>query len=369
MHTVTFYPLGNADCVKIDLAKGRSLLFDYANTRDPSDKADPRIDLAAQLKTELSKADRRHFDVVAFTHLDDDHIKGAPDFFHLEHALKYQGSRRIKIKELWVPAAAITETGLTGDKGIIQREARNRLSKGKGIRVFSRPALLEKWLRTQKLTVDSRRHLITDAGQIIPSFTRANHGVEFFVHSPFAMRSEGQIVDRNRDALVVQAIFDCYGTETKLILASDVDHEAIDDIVRVTQRNNNHKRLEWDLFKIPHHCSYLSLGPEKGRLKTNPTLFVNWLFETQGRERGRLISTSEPIPKQDTDQPPHLQAANYYRQTATNKAGEFLVTMGHPQRCAPKPLVVQISESGATVHKIIGSGATDLVTHASPRAG
>ena len=370
MHTVTFYPLGNADCVKIDLANGRCLLFDYANTRDPEDKGDLRIDLAAELRTELSKAQRKSFDVVAFTHLDDDHVTGAPDFFRLEHASKYQGDGRIEIEELWVPAAAIIETGLTGDKRVIQSEARHRLVKGKGIRVFSRPGLLEKWLKRKGLTVAERKGLITDAGEIIPGLTRANDSLEFFVHSPFAMRSdEGEIVDRNRDALVVQATFVCTGVETKLILASDVDHEVIDDIVNVTRRNNNDQRLEWHLVKIPHHSSYLSLGPEKGNWKTKPTNQVKWLYETQGSLRGRLISTSNSIPTEDTQQPPHLQAANYYREVVTSKYGEFLVTMEHPKPNAPKPLVVEISQWGPIVRKIFASGAASVTTHRSHRAG
>lgn len=370
MHAITFYPLGNADSIKVDLANGRSLLLDYANTRDPDDATDRRIDLAKQLRAELSKAGRRSFDVVAFTHLDDDHVTGAPDFFHLEHASKYQGNDRIEIDDLWVPAAAIIETGLTGDKRVIQREARYRLLKGKGVRVFSRPALLEKWLRRNGLTVDDRKDLITDAGEIIPGFTRANDGLEFFVHSPFAIRSDdGEVVDRNRDALVVQATFVHSGVETKLILASDVDHEVIADIVRVTRRNGNAQRLEWHLVKIPHHCSYLSLGPEKGKRKTEPTSRVRWLYEIQGQSRGRLISTSNPIPADDTEQPPHRQAANYYREVAASKNGEFLVTMEHPKRSAPKPLVIEITNRGATVRKVIGSGAAIVTTRRSPRAG
>ena len=370
MHTVTFYPLGNADSIKVDLANGRSLLFDYANTGDPEDKDDLRIDLAAQLRTELSKAQRKSFDVVAFTHLDDDHVTGAPDFFHLEHASKYQGEGRIEIEELWVPAAAITETGLTGDKRVIQSEARYRLVKGKGVRVFSRPELLEKWLNRKELTVADRKDLFTDAGEIIPGFTRAIDSLEIFVHSPFAMRSDdGEIVDRNSDALVVQVTFECSGEETKLILASDVDHEVIDDIVRVTRRNENDQRLEWHLVKIPHHSSYLSLGPEKGNWKTKPTNQFKWLYETQGSLLGRLISTSSPIPTEDTQQPPHRQAANYYREVASGKSGEFLVTMEYPKSNEPKPLVVEIGQRGAIVRKIITSGAAIVTSHGSPRVG
>ncbi len=370
MHTITFYPLGNADTTKIDLANGRTLLFDYANTRDPGDATDPRIDLAEQLRTELAKADQTGLQVVAFTHLDDDHVAGASDFFFLEHAAKYQGAGRFKIDELWVPAAAITETGLTGDKRIIQREARHRLKEGQGVRVFSRPASLEGWLRRQELTMAAREHLITDAGQIIPGYSRANDGLEFFVHSPFAMRAkDGEIVDRNRDALVVQATFVESQTETKVILGSDVDHDVIADIVSVTQRNGNAERLEWHLVKLPHHCSYLSLGPEKGKRKTEPTVPVRWLYETQGQERGRLISASKPIPVEDVEQPPHRQAAEYYREVARIKSGEFLVTMEHPKRRAPKPLVVEIGGQGATVRKVIPRGAASVITQRSPRAG
>lgn len=370
MQRITFYPLGNADTTKIDLANGRTLLFDYANTRDPDDDKDRRIDLPVQLRRELTKVGRRTFDAVAFTHLDDDHVTGAPDFFFLEHAAKYQGGERIGIEELWVPAAAIIETGLSGDKRVIQNEARHRLLKGRGIRVFSRPVLLKKWLRDHGLTLAQREHLITDAGQLIPGFTRAEDGLEFFVHSPFAMRADnGEVVDRNRDALVVQATFVVSGMETKVILASDIDHEVIADIVRVTRRNRNSRRLEWDIVKLPHHCSYLSLGAEKGEWKTEPTPRVKWLYENQGQHLARAISTSKPVPTEDTEQPPHRQAASYYRGVVAAKDGEFLVTMEHPIRRAPKPLVIEIAERGAMVRKTIVGGAATVTTRPSPRAG
>jgi hypothetical protein len=58
------------------------------------------------LKADLRCARRDYYDVVYFTHLDDDHCCGSGHFFWLEHAAKYQGESRIKIDELWVPAAA-----------------------------------------------------------------------------------------------------------------------------------------------------------------------------------------------------------------------------------------------------------------------
>ena len=66
MHKATFFPLGNADCCRIDLQDGRKILFDYANTRNPDDESDLRCDLPALLTEDLESADKNEFDVVAF---------------------------------------------------------------------------------------------------------------------------------------------------------------------------------------------------------------------------------------------------------------------------------------------------------------
>ena len=124
MHKLTFFPLGNADTCRIVLDGGKHLLFDYANCRDDTDKSDLRIDLAERLRDELDDAERDYYDAVAFTHADDDHIHGASEFFYLEHAAKYQGEGRIKINDLWVPAAFILEEGLENDAAVIRAEAR-----------------------------------------------------------------------------------------------------------------------------------------------------------------------------------------------------------------------------------------------------
>lgn len=183
MHKITFYPLGNADCCKVDLSNGKKLLFDYAHTRNGEDENDPRIDLAKILKEDLEESNRKDFDVVAFTHGDDDHIHGFSEFFYLEHAQKYQNDERIKIKELWVPAAMIIEEGLEGEARILRAEARHRLKNGERIRVFSRPERLKDWLESEGLSLEERKHLITSAGQLVPGFDdKSSKGVEFFVH-------------------------------------------------------------------------------------------------------------------------------------------------------------------------------------------
>jgi hypothetical protein len=372
MPSLTFYPLGNADCCRLSLAGGEQVLFDYGNERNPNDPTDKRCDLNVEIRKDMKRAKRDVFDVVAYTHLDNDHVCGSENMFYLEHAAKYQEGDRLKITELWVPAAAIIEDGCEDSARIIRAEARHRLKNGAGIKVFSRPELLEKWLKENKLTIESRKHLIVDAGQIVPTFNLTAHGVEFFVHSPFASRlDDGGLIDRNSDSIVVQATFVVGGKDTRVILGSDVKYQDLEEMVRITQYHNRPERLQWDVFKLPHHCSYKAIGPDRGTEKTEPTEKTKWLYETQRCVNALMVSTSWPIPvadsQDDDDQPPHRQAAAYHRtHTPGNK---FKVTMEHPSIDAPEKLVIEID--GTKARYVIGpvGGPAIVVSQPAPRMG
>jgi hypothetical protein len=372
MHRITVYPLGNADTYRIDLAGGEKLLFDYAHVQCEDDVSDLRIDLPKVLREDLDDAGRDSYDVVAFTHLDQDHVHRASEFFEFWHAKKYQGGNRVKIDELWVPAYAITDDGLCDDGRIVRDEARYRLRQKRGIRVFSRPDALAGWLKTQGMTVDEVRHLITDAGQTVPDWNaESGKGVEFFVHSPFASRqNDGTLADRNSCSLVFQATFTADGVETKALLMADTPFDSLEEIVRISKRHENESRLEWDIVKLPHHCSYTSLGPDKGKEKTEPAEKVAWLYEEQGHPGAKIVSTSKPIPFNDDDQPPHRQAAKYYKDVLRDSYdGEFLVTMSHPSESAPKAMVLRIDGKKVTLERriaVMGTGATSVT---APRAG
>ena len=374
--TLTFHPLGNADCTRIDFADGKKMLVDYADMRNADDPFDKRIDLPEELKADLRAAKRDYYNVVCFTHLDDDHCCGAGDFFWLQHALKYQGEGRIKINELWVPAAAILEDGIEDSARIVRQEARHRLKNGAGIRVFSRPGKLKEWLEVNGLTLESRAHLITDAGQYVPGFTKfGSERAEFFIHSPFGWRQDQNgIIDRNQDSVVFQATFLEGGRETYALFMSDINHDSIEQIVTTTRRHNRDDRLLWDVFKVPHHCSYTAIGPEKGKDKTEPTGEVAWLCETQGRQRCTLVSTSKPMPMKGTPddedvQPLHRQAGNYYQEVAYLKDGLFKVTMEYPTKGKPKPMQVEITDRGARLLTVSATVGAASVISTPARAG
>ncbi|HFD86266.1 MAG TPA: hypothetical protein ENJ35_01150 [Gammaproteobacteria bacterium] len=376
MHRITFFPLGSADCCRIDLECGKKIIFDFADTRDPEDNDDLRCDLSKELREDLEESSRDYFDVVAFSHLDKDHFKGATEFFYLEHAKKYQSDDRIKMNVMWVPAALITEQDPDDDEArILQKEARYRFREGKGIRVFSRPERLRQWCEENGIDLNDRLHLITDAGKVAPEFTLPADKVEFFVHSPFAVRQdENSVEDRNEDSLVMHVTFEIDGVLTKALLLSDSTHEVLSDIVDITRSKGNDYRLEWDIAKLPHHCSYLSIGPEKGKSKTKAVEQVDWLYKEQGQSGAVAVSTSNPIPEAGTDEdkddlPPHRQAAEYYKDVIAELGGQFVVTMEHPTPKAPKPLVIEIGSSKATLKKNALGAAYVATSQRAPRAG
>lgn len=372
---LTFFPTGNADTTLIRLADDRLVLLDYADMHNPDDPYDQRCDLAVELRKELSDADQKDFAVVCFTHLDDDHVCGTGDFFWLQHAAKYQVAGRPKIKEMWVPASAITEEGVEDSARIVRQEARHRLKAGTGIKVFSRPEALATFLADNGLTLESRAHCIVDAGLTVPGFSKSGpESAEFFVHCPFAWRSDERgLEDRNQDSVVLQVTFSEGFAETYGLFGSDVDHTTLSQIVRTTKRHKREGRLVWDIMKLFHHCSYKSLGPDRGIDETDAVPDVKWLFEDQSRDGCIIVSSSKPIPlkgstEDDDRQPPHRQAANHHRRVVRDRGGEFKVTMETPSTSRPKPFRIEITRFGAR-SLLIAPTATGIITSTPARAG
>lgn len=372
---VHFFPIGNADSLRIDLANGAKILIDYAHMRSPDDDDDKRCDLPGELRRDLAKSRRDDFDAVCITHLDDDHCKGFGEFFWLRHAKAYQDDERIGIKELWVPAAAILEDGLDGDQRLVRAEARYRLREGNGVRVFSRPARLKAWMEENDIDFESRKHLIVDAGKLVPGYTKEGPAqAEFFVHCPFGHRQdESTVIDRNEDSIVMQVTFREGARDSFLFLGSDVNHETLSTIVQITKHYGNQDRLCWDIMKLVHHCSYRALGPERGIDETVAVPDVKWLFETQGRRGGVIVSPSWSIPAKgsradDDVQPPHRQAANHHRGVVRDLDGTFVVTMEYPSKDRPKPFGYEITALGIALI-VAAPMVSTAAAAAAPRAG
>lgn len=377
MHKVIFYPVGNGDTSQIILQNGKRILFDYRHIKETEYETRPEINLKQRLTDELKEAGRDYFDVVAFTHGDDDHIANSTEFFELKHAKKYQGDDRIKIDELWVPAAMILETGTNDQQRsefvIWRDEARHRFKEGKGIRVFSKPEKLKDWLEKNDLTVESRRQLITDAGQLASTFARWSDGVEFFCHSPFVKHVDSGDDLRNGASLIFNIRFEAGNQTFDYLAIGDSTWDVLEDIVEISKYHGNADRLKWDLFNVPHHCSYKALSDDKGTEETDPKPLVEELL-LAGREQSYLVSSSKPI--EDTSaareqkQPPHIQAKKCYQRYLDQINGSKLfVTMEEPNSRKPEPLVFEISGNGISRIKAATSAVTTIVSAKSPKAG
>lgn len=377
IHKVLFYPVGNGDTSQIVLSNKRRMLFDFCHREQGEDSKEPLIDLKNRLRDELKGAQRDYFDVVVFTHGDDDHISKSTEFFELQHAAKYQGKGRIKIRELWVPAAMVLEPAAQDEKNdeviIWRQEARHRLKEGKGIRVFSKPDKLKQWLEENGLSVESRKHLITDAGQLVPGFTLESDGVEFFVHSPFVKHVDEGDIARNEGSLIFHVRFVVEGTRTDYFAVGDSVYDVLEDIVNITNYHKRADRLDWHLYNVPHHCSYTALAPEKGDRETTPTEKVKELL-LHGQHDAYVVSSSRSISDDaeayKQEQPPHIQARNAYQRYLEKVRGrKLLVTMEEPNGFHPEPIEFEITGKGLRRAGKDRIGGLGVVAVTAPRAG
>lgn len=376
-HRIIFYPVGNGDTSQIVLESGKRILMDFRHQKKTEDGSGPEINLKARLKQELKDAKRDSFDVVAFTHGDADHIENSTEFFELRHAAKYQGEGRIKIDTLWVPAAMVLETATNDQQSsefvIWRQEARHRLKEGKGIRVFSKPEKLKAWLQENGLTLESRRHLITDAGQLVPEFDISTDGVEFFCHSPFIKHVDHGDDLRNAASLIFNVRFRKNGADYDYLAVGDSEWSVLEDIVTTTKNHGNMHRLGWDLYNIPHHCSYLALSDDKGEFETVPKTLVAEILQA-GKEGAYIVSSSFPIldtkEGHEQTQPPHVQAKKCY-ETYRKKTGgaKFLVTMEEPNGTKPEPLEFKVDTLGLSLVRAATSAAAIITSKPAPRAG
>ena len=127
--------------------------------------------------------------------------------------------------------------------------------------------------------------------------------------------------------------------------------------------------FDGNLYNVPHHCSYLALSSEKGIHRTEPVENVQWLLD-QCQVGAIAVSSSDPIPDQDTDDPPHRQAAATYEKAIEDRNGrKFIVTMEHPNKNKPKVLEVEVGSRGVLLKQTAAVGVGVVTSSRPPRAG
>lgn len=359
---ISFYPEGNAECVLLELGNGKRMLMDYANMHDSDSRY---IDLAESFE------DIESFDVVMFTHPHDDHVKGASDFFYLDYAKEYQDGKRAKIKELWISAAFLLDVNPCEDARVIRQEARYRLRKGEGIKIFAAPNSLKKWLADNDLSTDERNHPIIHAGTLLKNLDHnLGEEVSIFVHAPFSEDSD-DVNDRNEPSIVLQISVKNYGQITNILITGDTSHQVLDKIVERSEIRNHTEYLKWDLYDIPHHCSYTGLSDRQGDEITEPSDNIKRLLGKYGQENAFLVASCRAfsdVGESDT-QPPHLEAKRAYKKYSKNSDKtdkKLFITSEYRGITNPKPLRLKIDITGIREDT---KNSFTIINSPAPRAG
>ncbi len=356
---ITIYPLGNAETILLELSNNKRILIDYAAMRT-EEEGDKRYDITTTLVKFSS------FDVVMFSHAHEDHVKGAKDFFEFDHAEKYQGNGRVKIKELWVSSAFVLDSSVSEDARVIRQEARHRIKKGYGIKVFAEPDKLDQWLIDNDLSTDDSENSIIHAGTLLKNKDHClGDELDVFVHAPFS-EDANESEDRNDPSIVLQLRLANFSRTTTIFVTGDAPHEILDKIVERSEKAGNDSYLYWDLYDIPHHCSHTGLSDERGEKVTDTSENIKRLLSNYSRKNAVMIASCRAFCDVGDDDPlpPHFQAKDAYIKYSGEK--EFIATMEYPNKVNPQPLVYEIDMFGIT-KKVVT--ASPIITSPAPRAG
>lgn len=342
--SITFYPEGNAECVLLELSNGKRMLMDYADMHNKDDRYANLPRLFADIDT---------FDVVMFSHPHDDHVKGAADYFFFKHALRYQNGKRAKIKNLWISAAFLLDVNPCEDARVIRQEARYRLKEcnGEGVKIFAAPDTLSSWLKDNGLSEEEISQSIVHAGALLKnSDHNLGNEISIFVHAPFSEDAD-DADSRNDPSIVLQISLTNSKQQTDILITGDTPYDVLDKIIERSEENGNDDHLKWDLYDIPHHCSYTGLSSERGDKITEPTENIKRLLGEYGQENSFLVASCRAFLDVDEDdnQPPHIEAKEAYIKHSKNSDEtdkKLFVTSEYRGKINPKPLHFKIDETG-----------------------
>jgi hypothetical protein len=175
--------------------------------------------------------------------------------------------------------------------------------------------------------------------------------LEFFVHSPFKdSLVEGRAeADKNETSIVMQARFKNASTDTEpsalYLFGGDADHYIWEEIQDQSKAHDNDKKLDFDIFMAPHHCSwtYFNDVPYKKGETDEPVESSKNLIKEHKTKGAVIIASSKQI-KDDDDNPPHYPAKEEYEKLiGTNK---FISLAEEPDTKKPKPVVYEVTSSG-----------------------
>ena len=177
---------------------------------------------------------------------------------------------------------------------------------------------------------------ITAAGEEISKLDGKNHTqYRFFIHSPFKKAIEGD--SRNETSSVMQIRVDADSSKDagKLIFGGDAEWRVWK---KIQEKTSDKKKLEWNLFEAPHHCSYTFFADDRENDPEESSL--NFLDNRVGN--GYIVSSSKTI-KKNSDNPPCQKAKNRYIEKLDDDEDYFKCTEENNKQ---EPVVFEVKKDG-----------------------
>lgn len=346
---ITFYPVKNGDTNLIEFPDGVNMLIDCKFRSEAEDNDDYNVinDLLTN-KLTTKKKGLPYLNAFVLTHPDQDHCLGFAQKFFLEKnpeitepTEEEKESKLILIGELWYSSRVFTEheDDLSDDAKSFKKEADRRMQlwktndstkdkPGNRIRIIGYS------------DVDDLNGIpdecITAAGEEISKLDGKNHTqYRFFIHSPFKKAIEGD--SRNETSIVMQIRVDADSSKDagKLIFGGDAEWRVWK---KIQEKTSDKKKLEWNLFEAPHHCSYTFFADDRENDPEESSL--NFLDNRVGN--GYIVSSSKTI-KKNSDNPPCQKAKNRYIEKLDDDEDYFKCTEENNKQ---EPVVFEVKKDG-----------------------
>lgn len=365
-----FWPAGTGDSSTVVVSDEIVLQVDLHDLAMADDDANPEVPVVDRLVEALPQIDGRpYLAVFALTHADKDHCLGFADLLD-----------KVEIGELWATPRLWREyeegddEGLCEDAKAFQVEAERRVAavmdavgdgrepgSGDRIVVFGYDTDHDKHaydeLPEEFKSGPGKSITVLDGRDCSDRF-------EAFVHAPFA---DDCAAARNETSLAMQVtLTDDSGQTGRLLLLGDLAHDTIMKIFDYSEHKKREQYLAWDLLLAPHHCSKKVMYVPDGEGCDVFQMDVMNAFRRHAGDQPVVVSSSGVFPATDKPgaNPPHLKAANRYKEIAD----ELICTMAWPDAAAPVPVVLAVDAQGARIvrEETVELAASEASTKAAP---
>jgi hypothetical protein len=336
-----FWPVGCGDSTTVAISDSENLQIDLNDCAIAEADSNEKIPLVDELVAKLPKrGGKPYLSCFVLTHPDLDHCRGFEDLL-----------KRVTIGELWHTPRVFREyhKDMCADAVAFRKEAHRRAKEtikvggdpgaGNRVRIVGYDNLLK-----EDMYRDFPEAFFSVPGHSITMLDGANVEDRFFafIHAPFKDDSAGE---RNETSLALQIVVGNAESEMRGLFFGDLSYPTLRRVFDEAEKNDNLRRLNWNVLLAPHHCSKKVMYQKDA--DSNDVLQQDILDDIKKRQYGGgfIVASSPAIPGNNSpgDNPPHAKAKNRYQEIVS---GGFICTGEHSTPEKMRPLVFTVRSEG-----------------------